>query len=348
MPFTNGNIKTTTITSDTKISLDATNEVEIPNTTESSSITSGSLIVAGGVAIVKNLYVGGSIYGTITDPTLDHGELVGLSDDDHTQYGLLAGRGNGQTFIGGTNASSILTLRSSSNVAKGYIYLDETTESVGTNSGALVLSGGTGIAKQLNIGGITKIYDTTVSASTSTGAMVVAGGVGIAKQLHLGDTFLYKGYTQLPVKQRYFWTNTNSAETITGGTIFPPVTTGSTDGGVICDCATGDLIEVYFNVTCYLNGTSAIRYIEGDIYKDTTDGANLICLGIDQIANVDAFPDYGNFGCHHAFVATQANHKLLYVYLGTSVLSYNRGINVGFVVYNGNNHTTIIDSAITF
>lgn len=43
---------------------------------------------------------------------LDHGTLAGLTDDDHTQYFLLAGRAGGQTGIGGTNSGDKLTFRS--------------------------------------------------------------------------------------------------------------------------------------------------------------------------------------------------------------------------------------------
>lgn len=42
---------------------------------------------------------------------VDHGVLTGLSDDDHTQYPLGAGRASGQTLIGGTQAADSLTLQ---------------------------------------------------------------------------------------------------------------------------------------------------------------------------------------------------------------------------------------------
>jgi hypothetical protein len=44
----------------------------------------------------------------------DHGSLTGLSDDDHTQYALLAGRAGSQTLIGGTAANNTLTLQGNS------------------------------------------------------------------------------------------------------------------------------------------------------------------------------------------------------------------------------------------
>lgn len=51
----------------------------------------------------------------------DHGALTGLSDDDHLQYLLLAGRAGGQVAIGGTAAGEELGLRGSSNANLGLI-----------------------------------------------------------------------------------------------------------------------------------------------------------------------------------------------------------------------------------
>ena len=46
---------------------------------------------------------------------LDHGlALNGLTDDDHTQYALLAGRAGGQTLIGGSGVTDILKLQGTS------------------------------------------------------------------------------------------------------------------------------------------------------------------------------------------------------------------------------------------
>lgn len=53
----------------------------------------------------------------------DHGALSGLSDDDHTQYLLLAGRAGGQSAQGGTAASENLTLESTAHGTKGYVVL---------------------------------------------------------------------------------------------------------------------------------------------------------------------------------------------------------------------------------
>ncbi|MEW5767367.1 MAG: tail fiber domain-containing protein, partial [bacterium] len=61
----------------------------------------------------------------------DHGALTGLGDDDHTQYGLLAGRSGGQTLRGSNAASENLTLDSTSHSTKGNVLLNPSGGKVG-------------------------------------------------------------------------------------------------------------------------------------------------------------------------------------------------------------------------
>ena len=64
----------------------------------------------------------GPAYGELASAGVtDHGALSGLSDDDHLQYLLLAGRAGGQTAIGGTAAGNELALRGSSDAALGIV-----------------------------------------------------------------------------------------------------------------------------------------------------------------------------------------------------------------------------------
>ena len=79
--------------------------------------------------------IGGATYGTAgqyfrsggaaaapTWASIDHGsETAGLSDDDHTQYALLAGRSGGQTLNGGTASGNNLTLESTTHATKGLV-----------------------------------------------------------------------------------------------------------------------------------------------------------------------------------------------------------------------------------
>lgn len=75
-------------------------------------------------------------------PTIDHGALTGLLDDDHTQYALLAGRSGGQTLYGGTASANNFDIFSTSHATKGMVnigglwHLDEANQKImiGTTS----------------------------------------------------------------------------------------------------------------------------------------------------------------------------------------------------------------------
>lgn len=66
----------------------------------------------------------------------DHGALTGLSDDDHSQYALLAGRSSGQILTGGTGSGDDLTLRSTTNATKGDIIVADQGGNVLIGGGA--------------------------------------------------------------------------------------------------------------------------------------------------------------------------------------------------------------------
>ncbi|MFW9899732.1 MAG: hypothetical protein ACFFDY_00415 [Candidatus Thorarchaeota archaeon] len=72
----------------------------------------------------------------------DHGALTGKLDDDHTQYGLLAGRAGGQALIGGAASGEGLTLNSTAHATKGLIsiggalYVDEVNGRIGIGENA--------------------------------------------------------------------------------------------------------------------------------------------------------------------------------------------------------------------
>ena len=63
------------------------------------------------------------ISADVIQSAIDHGSISGLSDDDHSQYALLAGRSGGQSLTGGTASANTLSLSSTSNVTKGNINL---------------------------------------------------------------------------------------------------------------------------------------------------------------------------------------------------------------------------------
>lgn len=93
---------------------DGTNEISIANLLTFAAV--------GTPSIGDALFWDGSKWvASNPDTEIDHGELSGLADDDHTQYALLAGRTSGQTLNGGTASSGNLDLDSTSDSTKGAI-----------------------------------------------------------------------------------------------------------------------------------------------------------------------------------------------------------------------------------
>lgn len=73
----------------------------------------------------------------------DHGALTGLSDDDHSQYTLLAGRGSGQSLTGAVGTTGYLKFNAHSGDGGGSIYF---SSAVNTDTGTIrLVYGGSGI-----------------------------------------------------------------------------------------------------------------------------------------------------------------------------------------------------------
>ena len=145
-----------------------TTSVIISGGTVSTSTNTGALVVEGGLSTWSDLRVGGNAY---------LGNLIV------------------EVFTATTATSLTLDITS-------------TETSISTNTGALIVRGGVGIAKDVWIGGDTHLINTTAEVFTATtatvlslnvtstqtsvdpttGALVVVGGVGIGDNLNIGTT----------------------------------------------------------------------------------------------------------------------------------------------------------------
>lgn len=101
----------------------------------------------------------------------DHGALTGLSDDDHVQYLLLAGRATGQIATGGTASGDDITLRSTTNATKGDVILND-------QGGNIVIGGASTPSEQ-------RFMEPSGSGTNYTG--FVAGAMG-ANQMYILPT----------------------------------------------------------------------------------------------------------------------------------------------------------------
>ena len=154
------------------------------------------------------------------------------------------------------------------------VRITEGLQSTSTTSGDLIISGGVGIAKNLNVGGtinvsgnvsltgITTITDTTQSNSKDTGCLVLEGGIGIEKNTNVGGTLNVTGIST--------FTGLLDAN---GGATIDNIRIGVADDNTI-DTASGNLILdsatniVNVNAATNITGNTAITgelTVTGDI-----------------------------------------------------------------------------------
>ena len=113
--------------------------------------------------------------------------------------------------LSGTNTVPELTVDPGDTIVQN-LEVQSLTNSGSPTTGALTVSGGVGIAGDLNVGGnITggaisyaatttgslNVTNTTQSTSTSTGALTCSGGVGIAKTIYVGENANVLGNTKI-------------------------------------------------------------------------------------------------------------------------------------------------------
>jgi cytoskeletal protein CcmA (bactofilin family) len=141
--------------------------VIIGATTESTSTTTGALRVAGGVGIGENLFVGGT------------GKIENDTDASSTTTGALQ-------VLGGLGV--VKSIHAADTTFES-VNITDSTNSTDKDTGALIVqSGGAGIELNLNVGGVTKVWDETDATTTTSGALQVLGGLGVAKSIHAADT----------------------------------------------------------------------------------------------------------------------------------------------------------------
>ena len=167
----------------------------------------GKNIMHGTVGINKNSISNGFVLDVLGNTNLD-GNLNVVGDVDIDGGDLTASTSTFNllntspttTINFGGNASTI----NIGNDTTSTVNINGDTESTSCTTGALVVDGGVGIAKNLNICGRLDLNNTTESDSCTTGALVVDGGVGIAKNLNVcgntkisGDLTVLGAYTYL-------------------------------------------------------------------------------------------------------------------------------------------------------
>ncbi|MEI6090587.1 MAG: hypothetical protein WCR42_09065 [bacterium] len=167
---------------DEAVTLDATLAVagiaKFNNTTESTTTTDGAVIVAGGVGIAKNVNIGGAL--AVAGNTDLNGELDVAKKVDLAAPGLMT------TVRGTFNVDQAVTLDATLDVA-GIAKFNNTTESTTIANGAVIVAGGVGIAKNVNIGGALAVAGNTdlLGILKVTGNTDLNGELDVAKKVDL-------------------------------------------------------------------------------------------------------------------------------------------------------------------
>jgi hypothetical protein len=92
--------------------------------------------------------------------------------------------------------------------------ITSSTQATSTTTGALVVTGGVGIGRDLWVGGLIESLSTSQSISTTTGAIQVIGGVGIGGSVYVGSRVGWVNATNQSAVYQVYNTTTNSLDTI--------------------------------------------------------------------------------------------------------------------------------------
>tara|TARA_Y100000590_G_scaffold35900_1_gene38967 strand:+ start:5865 stop:8318 length:2454 start_codon:yes stop_codon:yes gene_type:complete len=166
--------------------------------TQATNSTTGALKTAGGLAVVKNAHVGGTLdvtgASTLTGAITAGGALtVAGATTLNSTLDVPSGLAS---LDGGINVADKFTVADSGNTVvegtfdvTGAVNLNNATQSSSSTTGALIVDGGAGIAKNANVGGNLAVTGT----STLTGNVSTAGTLDVTGTAALGATTITSG-----------------------------------------------------------------------------------------------------------------------------------------------------------
>jgi hypothetical protein len=184
-----GNLVSITNTSGTALN--------VLSTTQATSTLTGALQVAGGVGIQGNLWVGGTINGTIAGAG-SATTATNLAGGTANQIPVQTAPNTTGFIVAPTVANTVLTWNGTAftyalpastfngGTITNPLFINNATPTSSTSTGAFVVLGGVGIGGGLVVGNITTVTNTTNASSTATGALQVRGGAAVGLDLQVG------------------------------------------------------------------------------------------------------------------------------------------------------------------
>jgi hypothetical protein len=172
-------------------------------TTESTTTTTGAIVTAGGLGVVKNVNIGGTLAvtgaSTLTGLLTANGGVTSTGRFNQTaNINCLSGTlsyGNGTQFIGGYDSGSDRSFFFSGVIASGAVSSLKPMLFHGSNHKFYTDAAAT-LGTQLTTTQWSLNY-TADSTTPTTGAMVLSGGLGVAKAVNIGTTLAVTGATTL-------------------------------------------------------------------------------------------------------------------------------------------------------
>jgi hypothetical protein len=306
-----------------------TQSITIDNPTGTNNTASGALQVTGGVAVGQNLYAGGQIYAlggylglnppaifinntnvTVTDNANEHKISVAINGTTTTTFDIVG--------------EHILT----------------TTNSTSTNTGALIVDGGVGVAKDIFVGGSASVVNTFTVYNTSTMGSILplAGGyynLGSPTQrwgtLYINSaTIDMGGLTLTSINSVLQLPQTNIYSTVTSTT---PIT-----GSLTLQGGLGVAGDIFAGAT--INGSDHVAtgtiYRSGNVTKSAI-GSTGVAL---DIANV-TYTDTGSNGTVAQASVSHFHGSTISATGGTVSYTNAATVYIGNAPTAGNGNTTI-------
>jgi len=227
------------------------------------------------------MYVGGLpvwVPPATLNALMDHGQLIGLADDDHTQYARLAGRAGGQFLYGGTNSNETLELHGNSHALDNGIVAVVTTRGDGGGAQLNLVSRSATPAANDYAGYLSFLARDSALTAVQAGQIAVytpvitPGAVSAAMSFYALDAGVGRYLTWNPVARTFFpndngiidlGLNANRFRHLyLGGTVFCVDVTATGNANITGALTVGGAVNATGNIT----GPNLVA-TPGDVYS---------------------------------------------------------------------------------
>ena len=283
--------------------------------------------------------------GTVTDATPSSSKDTGVLILTQGGLGVEANIHSTNVFavshigVGVTDGSTTkaLDVRGTANVGAfttTSVEITDATTSTDQNSGALIVqNGGVGIEENLNVGGVTKVWDATDATTTTSGALQVVGGLGVAKTVFAAD--LSSGSVDVTDATGSISTTTG-ALTVGGGV------------GIVENLNVGGVTKVWDVTDATTTTSGALQVVGGLGVAKTIFAADLSSGSVDVTDTTEAIDTLTGTLTVAGGISTQTNVHAANVYISGGLITNTAGVTKKTYSFTGalDSGQTIADSTI--